>query len=197
MFAFTRLLPLWVFFCLPSLAAQVIVNVAGSDGKPVNNALVIVQDLDHQERESYRALTNAEGNTPAHELPAGFYRAIATYPYSRWRPQVREFVVTNQPITVQLTLTEASSGLDTLDVAIGRLSVHVEDAGGKPVRGARVLVRDANATSQSEHWGTTDANGQTSLELTLEPAVLVVVYQNRVYTFPANAFDTERTLQLK
>lgn len=197
MFAFTRLLPLWVFFCLPSLAAQVIVNVAGSDGKPVNNALVIVQDLDHQERESYRVLTNAEGNTPAHELPAGVYRAIATYPYSRWRPQVREFVVTNQPITVQLTLTEASSGLDTLDVAIGRLSVHVEDAGGKPVRGARVLVRDANATSQSEHWGTTDANGQTSLELTLEPAVLVVVYQNRVYTFPANAFDTERTLQLK
>ena len=60
-----------------------------------------------------------------------------------------------------------------------------------------MLVRDANATPQSEHWGTTDANGQTSLELTLEPSVLVVVYQNRVYTFPANAFDTERTLQLK
>ena len=196
MFAFTRLLPLWVFFCLPSLAAQVVVNVAGSDGQPVNNALVIVQDLDHQERESYRVLTNAEGNTPSHDLPPGVYRAIATYPYSRWRPQVREFVVTNQPTRVQLTLTEAS-GLDTLDVAIGRLSVHVVDAGGKPVKGARVLVRDADATPQSEHWGTTDANGQTSLELTLEPSVLVVVYQNRVYTFPANAFDTERTLQLK
>jgi protocatechuate 3,4-dioxygenase beta subunit len=196
MSAFTRLLPLWVFFCLPPLAAQVVVNVAGSDGKPVKNALVIVQDLNHQERESYRVLTNADGNTPSHDLPPGVYRAIATYPYSRWRPQVREFVVANQPITVQLTLAEAS-GLDTLDVAIGQLSVHVVDAGGKPVRGARVLVRDANATPHSEHWGTTDANGQTSLELTLEPSVLVVVYQNRVYTFPANAFDTERTVQLK
>ena len=39
MLVFTRLLPLWVFLCLPSLAAEVVVNVAGSDGKPVNNAL--------------------------------------------------------------------------------------------------------------------------------------------------------------
>jgi hypothetical protein len=173
-----------------------VVNVAGSDGKPVNNALVVVQDLDHQERESYRVLTDADGNTPSHDLPPGLYRAIATYPYSRWRPEIREFVVTNQPITIRLMLTKASR-LDTLNVAIGRLSVHVVDAGGKPVTGAHVLVRDGDATPQSEHWGTTDANGQTSLELTLEPSVLVVVYQNRVYTFPANAFDTERTLQLK
>ena len=196
MLVFTRLLPLWVFLCLPALAAEVVVNVAGSDGKPVNNALVVVQTLDHHERESYRVLTDAEGNTPSHDLAPGLYRAIATYPYSRWRPEIREFVVTNQPITIRLMLTKGSR-LDTLDVAIGRLSVHVVDARGKPVTGAHVLVRDGNATPHSEHWGTTDANGQTSLELTLEPSVLVVVYQNRVYTFSANAFDTERTLQLK
>jgi hypothetical protein len=64
------------------------------------------------------------------------------------------------------------------------------------VQGARVLVRDDEANPQSEHWGTTDAQGQTSLELTLNPAVFVVAYQDRVYTFPANAYDTERTLRL-
>lgn len=196
MFAYLRLLLLSVLSCLPSFAAQVVVNVATADGKPLRDALVIVQDLDHQEKEAYRALTDGQGITPPHELLPGLYRAIGIFPYSRWQPDVREFIVTGQPAKILLSLPEVSS-LDTITVAIGRVSVRVIDTAGQPVSGARVLVRDANATPQSEHWGSTDATGQTSLELSLEPAILLVVYKDRLYRFPANAFDTERTLQLK
>ena len=195
-FAYLRLFLLSILFCLPSFAAQVIVAVATTDGKPLRDALVIVQDLDHQEREAYRALTEGQGTTSPRELPPGLYRAIGTYPYSRWRSDVREFVITEQPVRIKLSLPEAST-FDAVTVAIGRVGIRVVDAAGRPAAGARVLVRDANATPQSEHWGTTDAKGQTSLELTLEPAVLLVVYKNRLYSFPANTFDTERTLQLK
>ena len=195
-FAYLRLFLLSILFCLPSFAAQVIVAVATTDGKPLPDALVIVQDLDHREREAYRALTDAQGTTPPRELPPGLYRAIGTYPYSRWRSDVREFVITEQPVRIKLSLPEAST-FDAVTVAIGRVGIRVVDAAGRPAAGARVLVGDANATPQSEHWGTTDAKGQTSLELTLEPAVLLVVYKNRLYSFPANASDTERTLQLK
>ncbi len=195
MFA-ARLLAVSVVACLPSLAAQVQIKttIAGT-GRPLKDTLVIVQDLDHQEREIYRVLTDGQGGIPQHDLPPGLYRAIGTYPHSRWHTDVREFVVASPPVTVDLQLSE-STALDTTAIAFGKVTVRVLDAKGKLVPGARVLVRDADATPQSEHWGTTDAEGKASLELTLNPAVFVVVYQDRVYTFPANTYDTERTLRL-
>ncbi len=181
---------------LPMFGAQVDVSVSDSSGTPLKGTLVIVQDLQRQERELFRVLTDEHGKIPTHTLDPGLYRAIGTYPYGQWRNNVREFLVRDTPVKVTLQLPQ-SSGMDSIDVAIGQLQVTVLDAAGKPAAGARVLVRDVDATPQSEHWGTTDAQGRTTLELTVDPAALVVVYHDQLYTFAASGLDTERTLRLK
>lgn len=181
---------------LPMFGAQVDISVSDSGGTPLKGTLVIVQDLQRQERELFRVLTDEHGKIPTRTLDPGLYRAIGTYPYGQWRNNVREFLVRDAPVKVQLQLAQ-SNGMDSINVAIGQLKVTVLDAAGKPADGARVLVRDVNATPQSEHWGTTDAQGHTTLELTVDPAALVVVYRDQLYSFAASGLDTERTLRLK
>jgi hypothetical protein len=182
---------------LPGVAAgQVRIVVKDTSGTPIPDALVIVQDLNHQEREIFRALTDREGNLAPRTLSPGLYRAIATYPYGRWETAVREFLVRDQTLTVQIGMA-AQQGHDEIAVSIGELTVHIRDAAGKPVDGARVLVRDAEAHRGSEHWGTTNAQGTATLQLTMTPAVLIVVYGDKLYTFPTAGLETERTLRLK
>jgi len=186
----------WLLVGAHCVAAEVQVAVTDSHGQPLRNALVIVQDLNHKDHELYRALTNDAGVATPHELPPGLYRAISTYPYSHWRSSVREFLVRDAAVKVALQM-EAAEGLDDLPVSIGRLTVHVLDTNGRPAAGARVLVRDAEAHPSSEHWGTTNAEGTTTLDLSETPSTLVVVYHDQLYSFPTSAWDTERTLRLK
>ena len=190
------LVALLLLLCSSCLGAEVQVVVTSDQGQPLKDALVIVQQLGPPDHELFRELTSTAGSVAIHSLGPGFYRAIATFPYSHWNTSVSEFLVREQPVKVELRMAEGDS-LDDIPVSIGRLTVHLLDANGKPAAGARVLVRDAEAHAYSEHWGTTNAQGTTSLDLTAEPAVLLVVYRDRLYTFAANAFDTERTIQLK
>lgn len=194
-----RVLMLCLIGCAPCLAAQVEIAVAGSSGTPLKDALVIVQDLQahgKDERELFRGLTDERGNITPHTLPAGLYRAIAVFPYSHRQTTVSEFLVNDKPVKLQLRMTETQS-LDNLPVSIGQLTVHVLNTNGQPAVGARVLVRDAEARPGSEHWGTTNPQGNTTLELTMDPAVLVVVYHDQLYTFPADSYETQQTLRLK
>ena len=139
-----------LLFCANCLAAQVQVAVASTQGHPLKNALVIVQELGPPQREVFRELTNDAGEIAPQSLPPGLYRAISTYPYSEWQTSVREF-----------------------------------------------LVRDAEAHLHSEHWGTTDAQGTTTLELSDQPSTLVVVYHDRLYTFAISGVEAEQTLRLQ
>ncbi len=191
-----RILAVCLMSCASCVAAQVTVTVTDPKGTPLKDALIIVQDLQGQHHELFRALTDEQGTIPPHTLNPGLYRAIGTYPYSHWETDVREFLVRDDPVKVQLRLSPAA-GLDATAVSTGTLTVHVLDANGQPAAGARVLVRDAHADPDSEHWGTTNAQGTTTLALSLTPAVLVVVYRDQLYSFPASGFDTERTLRLK
>ncbi len=183
--------------CVPCLAAQVEIAVTGANGAALKDALVIVQDLQGKDdRELFRALTDVRGNIPPHTLAPGVYRAIAVFPYSHRENSVSEFLVRDAPVNLHLRMAE-SQGLDDLPVSIGQLTVHVISPNGQPAVGARVLVCDAEAHPDSEHWGTTNAQGSTTLELNLTPAVLVVVYRDQLYTFPADSYETQRTLRLK
>jgi hypothetical protein len=186
----------WLLVGAHCVASQVQITVADARGQPLKNALVIVQDLNHKEHELFRTLTDDAGAIAPHELAPGLYRAIGTYPYSHWRTSIREFLVRDTPVKVELQM-EAAEGLDDLPVSIGTLTVHVQDANGQPAAGARVLVRDAEAHPSSEHWGTTNAQGTTTLDLSDTPSTLVVVYRDQLFTFPTDAWDTERTLRLQ
>jgi 5-hydroxyisourate hydrolase-like protein (transthyretin family) len=184
-------------FGIPLFAVPVDVRVVGSDGKPLGGALIIVQHLQNTaEHEVSRELTNAQGRAELRDLQPGLYRAIATDPYRSWQTEVREFLVKDQPVTMGLELTHEAT--DDPDVAVvGRLTVHVLDASGEPAQNAKVLLRDAQAHPDSEYWGTTNASGTVSLDVTANASVLVVVYDGRLYRFPANSLDTERTVRLR
>ncbi len=185
-----------LLYCLPCMAAPVQVTIKDSRGTPLKSALVILQDLNRQERELTRVLTDNEGRAALPELNPGLYRVISTYPYSHWQTAVREFLVNDKPVVIDLTMP-GMQGYDDLPVSIGQLTVHVLRPNRVPVAGARVLVRDADADPNSEHWGTTNAQGTVTLDLTLQPAVIVVVDRDQLYEFPTAGLETERTLELK
>ena len=181
---------------VPLLAAPVTIHVTGTNGAPLQGALVIVQSLhSNTEQELSRELTNDGGDISLSEVSPGLYRAIATDPYRSWRTEVEEFLVEDEPVAVTLRLQRQGTD-DPVVASVGRLTVHVLDANGNPTAGARVLLRDAGAHPHAEHWGMTDAGGMVTLDVTENSSVLIVIYQGELYRFPANSYDTERTVRL-
>ena len=187
----------WLAMCsAPMFAAPVTIHVSGANGDSLKGALVIVQDLrSDTEQELSRELTDEAGDVALNNVEPGLYRAIATDPYRSWKTEVEEFLVKEQPVTVSLRL-ERQDNDDPVVASVGRLTVHVLDSAGTPAAGARVLLRDAAAHSHAEHWGTTDASGSVTLDVTANSSVLVVVYDGQLFKFPANSYDTERTVHL-
>jgi hypothetical protein len=185
-----------LLYCVPCSAVPVQVSITDSRGAPLKSAMIILQDLTHQERELTRVLTGEEGNADLPELSPGLYRVITTYPYSHWQTVVREFLVRDKAVRIELRMSEMQ-GYDDLPVSIGQLTLHVLGPNGAPVGAARVLVRDAYADPHSEHWGNTNAQGTVVLELTLKPAVILIVDRDQLYEFPTSGLETERTVRLK
>ena len=138
------------------------------------NGLVIVQSL-HDNREVLRALTNSAGNIPGVDLQPGIYRVITCFPYSLWKTKVREFLVTNEPLKVALTM-DAGGTTDNV-VFIGRPTqvVQVLDRSGKPIVGALVIARDSTANADMERRYNTNQLGEVRVQLISNPTVIVVV----------------------
>ena len=189
------------FLCLSmysafGFATPVTIHVTGTNDVSLKSALVIIQDLHHSgEQELSRELTNADGEVTLSNVEPGLYRAIATDPYRSWETEVEEFLVKEEPVTVTLRLARRGTD-DPVVASVGRLTIHVFDASGNPAVGARVLLRDAEAYPHAERWGTTDAKGDVTLDVTANSSVLVIDYRGQLYKFPADSYDTERTVHL-
>jgi 5-hydroxyisourate hydrolase-like protein (transthyretin family) len=180
----------------PGFATPVTIHVTGANGAPLPGALVIIQNLpSNTEQELSRELTNEDGEVTLKSVEPGLYRAIATDPYRSWQTEVEEFLVKEQPVTVSLRLERQATD-DPVVASVGSLTVHVLDAGGNPAAGATVLLRDSAAHPHAEHWGRTDVSGSVTLDVTANSSVLVIVYNGQLYKFPANSYDTERTIHL-
>jgi hypothetical protein len=186
----------WAMCSARVFAAPVTIHVTGANGASLQGALIIIQNLpSNAEQELSRKLTDQDVEVVLSNVGPGLYRAIATDPYRSWKTEVEEFLVKDQPVTVSLRLERQAS--DDPEVAtVGMLTVHVLDSAGNPVPNARVLLRDAAAHPHAEHWGTTDATGTVSLDVTANSSVLVIAYNGELYKFPANSYDTERTIHL-
>jgi hypothetical protein len=63
-----------------------------------------------------------------------------------------------------------------------RAQLQVIGPGGQPATGARVLVRDRDATLHLERRYKTDKKGTTNIDLVSAPTVVVVVYGDIVST---------------
>ena len=136
-----------------SSASPVTIKVEDVSGAPIKNELVIVQDLDHQEREVARALTGDTGTIQPLELSPGLYRAIATAPYGLWRTKVCEFLVTEKQrdilLRVQPMPTHGAGDIVTTGSAL--IEVQVLNSNSQIVSGASVLSRDSGGWPTLPH----------------------------------------------
>jgi hypothetical protein len=158
-------------------AISVTVSVQDASGAPANNVLVIVQDLDHPENEMIRGLTDSKGSIPNLNLSGGLYRAIATTPYGLWQTRIREFLVSDAPVRVVLTVDSVPTHGDGDIVLVGaaHVDLNVVNPDGSPAVGAAILARDREATLSLERWYKTDRKGGVKVEVVAKPLVVVVV----------------------
>jgi hypothetical protein len=160
----------------PQRGSSVELTVEDKTTAPFPNVLVILRAFDNR-HEILRALTNKEGRVPAVDLQPGLYQVIAACPYGLCKTKVREFLVTQDPL--QLTVTVDGEGShDGAILGAPTQTIQVQDKHGRPVSGALVLARDELAIY--ERFYKSDHLGEAKVELFADPTVLVIVSQSAV-----------------
>ena len=165
-----------VAFVMSTTASPVRIRVtdpAGAEG--VARALVIVQALNGK-GEVLRTLSDSNGSIPSMDLSAGVYRVIATYPYGYWFTQVREFVVSDAVVDIELHMEGAV--VEAVQVPEVQIKVSVVDQMGKPAPDALVLGRDPAA--KFNHWAKADEHGQAMVTIGVNGADVVAIYKGQV-----------------
>jgi hypothetical protein len=159
---------------------------------------VIVQDLDHREREIVRVLTGESGEIPTINLDPGLYRVIAAAPYGLWQTQIREFLVNDTPVRLVLRVdampTHGNGDIVTLGAT--HTFLRVLDPDGHPAVDAQVLVRDKSATLHLERWYKTDASGSAKVEVVGNPLVVVVIFGKTLMTHEFTSKSSNEVIQL-
>jgi len=185
---------------VPESKAVTAVNLVVKDGSggPVQDELVILQDLNDHEREIRRALTDKNGEIPVLNLNAGLYRAIATAPYGLWQTRVCEFLVNDVPVRLVLgveAMPTHGNG-DVVTVGTEKMFIRVLDASGHPAVGAAVLARDRDATLNLERWYTTNQSGGATVEVVGDPLVLVVIFGKTLVSREISPKSVQEIIQL-
>ncbi len=182
----------------PQDAPTVTVVVQDPSGAPVQNELVILQDLGHSQAEIVRALTNEHGEISPLRLRPGLYRGIATAPYTLWRTRIQEFLVDDAPVrlVVTLELMPPRGYGDVVPVGIRHVRLKVLTLDGLPAAGATVLARDEDATLYLEGWYKTDQSGEATIETAAEPLVLVVIFGKALVTREVSSKSSHQVIQL-
>lgn len=187
---------------VPAVAAVTFpVKIKGEDssGAVVKDELVIVQDLDNREHEILRGLSDHTGNGPTLQLPSGLYRVIATAPYGLWQTSVREFLVGQQPtdVIVRVQPMPTHGYGDIVTVGTTRVELKLIGPDGQPANGARILIRDRDATLHLERWYKADGKGIATIDLVSKPTVAVVIYADILVTTELEQHDSNPVIRLQ
>lgn len=183
---------------VPEDVTTVTVVAQDPSGAPLQNELVILQDLRHRQAEILRALTNETGEIAPLKLRPGLYRAIATAPYTLWKTKVQEFLVNDAPVRLVVTLeVMPPRGYgDVIPVGVRRVQLKVLTSDGRPAAGASVLARDEDATLYLEGWYKTDQSGEAKIETGAEPLVLVVIFGKTLVMREVSSKSSRQVIQL-
>ena len=177
---------------------EVTVSVHDTSGGPVNNDLVILQNLDEREKEIVRALTDLDGRIPPLQLGPGLYRAIVTAPYGLWQTRVSEFLVKDIPVSLIVSVEPMPThgAGDVVTVERKRINLRIVAADGHPASGAIILARDTYATLHLERWYKADQFGETEIEITADPQIIVVVFGGMVVTREIASRSAQQVIRL-
>jgi hypothetical protein len=179
-------------------STQVDLVVEDASGVALKDELVIVQDLHNREHEVLRVLTDGGGKIPTLDLHPGLYRAIATAPYGLWQTEVQEFLVGEKPMHLALRVRPMPShgNGDIVTVGTKRKKLRVLKPDGQAASGAEIYIRDRGATLHLERWYRTNTQGETEIELTSDPTIVVIVLGDSLATRETNDRDGELTVRL-
>jgi hypothetical protein len=130
----------------PQPLTMVTVVVQDASGAALKNELVILRNLDDHGKEIARALTDQNGEIPTVNVAPGLYRAIATAPYTLWKTEVREFMVSDAPARLVLEIELLPPSGDAIPIRTKQISVRVMAPNGRPAGGASIVARDEDAT---------------------------------------------------
>ena len=156
----------------------------GGTGTTVKDVLVIIKSLDSNYQDASRQLTDDQGRINVLELRPGVHKVIATTPYGLWETKIKEFLVADQSIDLTLMVqpTPTHGFGDIVTVGSSSAQAQVLTTDGIPASGARLLVRDKDATLHRERWYKLDDKGKADIELVSSPTVLVIIHNGRICT---------------
>lgn len=174
------------------------IKIEDATGGPVGGELVIVQNLDNQEHEVVRALSDHGGNIAPVQLSRGLYRVIATAPYGLWQTKVREFLVRRRAsdIIVRVQPMPTHGYGDVVTLGTTRAHLRVIGPSGQPASGAFILIRDRDATLYSERGYKADSKGTATIELVGNPTVAIVIYRGVLLTTDLDQNDSSPVIRL-
>jgi hypothetical protein len=176
---FATVLAIFWIGCTSVRAATITVRAIAADGEGVSKVLVIVRAPSNPGYEVLRALTEADGSVPEVNVQPGLYEAIATDPYGEWLTAVKDFVVTDAPVKLDLRLDfvqDQSISLGFID-----WNVRVVDKQGRPVNDAWITARTEGEPAVGAT--ATDINGHATIEIPFDyPAIVTVLYNGQTYT---------------
>jgi hypothetical protein len=153
---------------------------SGNDA--LSNVLVITKSLEGERKEISRSLSGTDGFVAPMELAPGLYEMIATYPHGNIRTQVKDFVVTPETRTIETHLDYEWDQRVSLDVIDWQ--IQVLDRQSKPVAGAWVVVRNAEASTGTSAVKT-DGRGFANVRVPVDGALITVLYDGQTFSEPA------------
>jgi len=153
-------------------AAPLEVKVFDRTKATFSDVLVIIESLDGK-GEVFRTLSDANGSIPKRDLAPGLYRLIATCPYGPCETEVREFIVANDPIRLDITVNLKPTDGDGYWEGLHPLRVSVQNSRLQPMDQTIVIVRDSE--KNYEKWYKTGADGTVLVEIPDAPMTFVVL----------------------
>lgn len=177
--AFATALVVLSICCTSARAATVSVRAIAQDGEGVPKVLVIVRAPANPGYEVLRALTGADGFVPDVNVQPGLYEAIATDPYGGWLTTAKDFVVTDAPVKLDLSLDSVQD--QTVSLNFISWNVKVVDKQGRPVNDAWLTARveDEPACDVTA----TGSDGRATITIPFDdPVIVTVLYKGQSYT---------------
>jgi hypothetical protein len=165
---------------MPRESAATNIKVVDQSGDPFPNVLVIIRSLD-KGNEICRYLTDKDGKIPTVRFEQDLYRIIATCPYGICKTAVSELFGSTIPSDLGIEVEVKSTSIGEVLAGSPRTQLIVESVDHKRLSGLQVLVRDPEALRET--WYKTDASGSVEINLPSDPSVVVIAYENALFTY--------------
>jgi len=154
------------------------IRIADQSGAPLACMLVIVRSIEGS-GEVLRLLSDSSGSASLKLPPPGKYQVIATHPYGNWETVVKELVVDQEPIALDISVRALPThGIGDVAIVSPEVSIKVVNSSGHVEPNAEIFVRDHEGVYGK--WYRTDSNGMARASTFGDATEVLAFYGNHV-----------------